>query len=70
MDWQATVEKMKGGIATLVYCESKAARDKYWPGDGSGSEEWSGILQKMQPLLEEMGKLGTYTTVFTEWLIL
>jgi hypothetical protein len=55
--------------ATLVYSESEDVRNKYWPGDGSDTGEWSAVLQKTQPLYDELQKLGTYTTVFTAWKI-
>lgn len=60
----------ENGFATLVYCESEDVRNKYWPGDGSRSEEWAAVREKIQPLMDEMEKLGTYTTVFTEWKLL
>lgn len=59
-----------GTLAWGVYCESEEVRNKYWPGDGSGSDEWRAVMQKMQPLIEEMNKLATYESVFTEWKIL
>jgi hypothetical protein len=60
----------EGNLAWGVYCESEEVRNKYWPGDGSGSDELSALLQKMQPLLEEMNRMATYETVFTDWKIL
>ena len=60
----------EGTLAWGVYCESEEVRNKIWPADGSGSEEWSAVMQKMQPLNEESNKLATYTSVYTEWKIL
>lgn len=57
-------------FATLVYCESEDIRNKYWPGDGSDSDEWSAVLEKLQALFEKMQKLGTYTSLYTDWKIL
>jgi hypothetical protein len=57
------------GVAFLVYCESVEVRNKYWPEAESQSEEYMAILQKLQPLMEEQNKLGTYTRVYTEWVI-
>ena len=58
-----------GNLAWGIYCESDEVRNKYWPGDGSGSGEFGPIWQKMQPLNEELGKLATYKNVGTDWKI-
>ena len=56
-------------IAMLVCCESLDARNRYWPGAGSPSDEFRAIMQKLQPLVEEHNKLASYTSVYTEWVI-
>lgn len=59
----------EGSLAWGVYCESEEVRNKYWPEDGDNGE-WSKVMQEMQPLIEKMNKLGSSTTVFTDWKIL
>ena len=59
-----------GNFAWGIYCESEEVRNKYWPGDGSGSGEGGPLWQKMQPLNEELNKLVTYKNVGTDWKIL
>jgi len=60
-----------GNIAWGIYCESEEVRNRYWPGDGSGSDEWRALLQKMQSLNEELNKLATYKNrASTDWKVL
>jgi len=60
-----------GNIAWGVYCESEEVRNKYWPGDGSGSDEGRALVQKMQSLNEEFSKLATYKNgANTDWKVL
>ena len=59
----------ENGFALLVWCESKDARDKYWPEAGSVSDEFTAIGEQLQPLVNELGKMGTTTSVYTEWMV-
>jgi hypothetical protein len=47
--------------------KSKADQDKYFNEDGSTTEIMNAINEKMKPILDEMGKLGTVTTKNTTW---
>jgi len=56
-------------VAFMVWCESLEVRNKYWPEESGPSDEYRAILEKVQPLMDELEKLGTYTRVYTEWVI-
>ena len=47
--------------------KSKTDQDKYFNEDGSSTEISKAITKKVQPLLDEMGKLGTFTSSNTVW---
>lgn len=49
--------------------KSVEARDKYFPTPDTMSDLANEGLQKMKPLEDELMKLGTYTTVYTDWVI-
>ncbi len=53
----------------LFVFESVEVRDRYWRDDGSYTELGQASLEKMQPVFEEMSKLGEYTTTYTDWVI-
>lgn len=59
----------ENGYALMVWCESQDARDKYWPEAGGVSDEFTAIGEQLQPLVDELGTMGTTTSVYTEWLI-
>ena len=59
-----------GCTGFLFFIESAEVRDKYWKADGSYTELGEAANEKMQPVIEEMRKLGEYTTTYTDWLIL
>jgi hypothetical protein len=59
-----------GNIAWGVYCESEEVRNRYWPGDGSGSGKGAEVWEELGPLFEEMNKLVTYENVGGDWKVL
>jgi hypothetical protein len=55
----------------LIYViKSEKDRDKYYNADGSASELGKSVTEKLQPVLDEAAKLGTFTTKYTDWVIL
>jgi len=56
--------------AQFYYWESLEAFRTYWNDDGTPTEKGAAGMAKMQPILEELNKLGTYTQVPGDWLIL
>ncbi len=43
--------------------------DKYWNDDGSATDKGAAAAAKVQPTIDEMVKLGTYSSVITDWVI-
>ena len=78
-EWEKNMPGMKNYLAkgTLGECancygmvrtyKSKAVLDKFYNEDSSMTEITKAITTKMQPLLDELGKLGTPTTKWTRW---
>jgi hypothetical protein len=54
---------------TLMIVDSEQLRDKYYNPDGTENEAGKASLDKLASALEEMNKLGTAETVYTDWLI-
>ena len=58
-------------IGWVNYFESEEARDRYWPEEGESTDEGKAAREKIQPFLDELEKLGTYTReYYTGWVIL
>ena len=73
--WKAySVKGIRGenenSIGMIYVIKSEEHRDKYYNEDGSLNELGKATQEKLNPVLEELEKLGTYTTTFTDWLIL
>jgi len=47
--------------------KSKKDQYKYFNEDGSSTEITKAITDKLKPLMDELGKLGTFTTRNTTW---
>lgn len=53
------------------YCyESLEAFRKYWNEDGTPTEKGAAAMAKLQPLIDESNKLGTYTQTPGDWVII
>jgi hypothetical protein len=53
----------------LYVIKSAQDRDKYYNADGSDSELGKSLNLKLKPVMDELGKLGTLTTKYTDWLV-
>jgi hypothetical protein len=53
----------------LAVFESEAIRDKYYKKDGSYTEAGNEAMKKLQPVLDEFIPMGTFTSVYTDWVI-
>jgi hypothetical protein len=53
----------------IMIFKSSQDRDKYYNADGSETELGKSIEAKLKPFLDELGKLGTVTTKYTDWLV-
>jgi len=60
----------ENSIGLIWVIKSEEYRDKYFNEDGSLNELGTITLEKMNPVLEELEKLGTDTSTYTDWLIL
>ncbi len=54
----------------LYVIKSQKDRDKYYNADGTPNELNNQVSVKMQPLMDELNKLGTFTSIYTDWLVL
>ena len=59
----------ENSFAWISIFESEEIRDKYWNEDGTLNELGNSAWEKLQPMIEEGSKLGTYTTKYTDWLV-
>lgn len=56
-------------IGEISVFESEALRDKYFNKDGSMTELGTAANKKVMEAMEEFNKMGTYTSVYTDWVI-
>lgn len=54
----------------IVIYKNEAARDKFYNEDGSQSELGQKINEEIAPIVAEGEKLGTWTSTYTDWIIL
>jgi hypothetical protein len=55
----------------MIYViKSQADRDKYYNADGTDSELGKKANEKLKPLTDELTKMGTFTTKYTDWVVL
>ncbi len=57
-------------FGTIVQYTDEAARDKGHNTDGTLTEFGNKVMEEMAPILSEWQKIGTYTTKYTDWLLL
>jgi hypothetical protein len=53
----------------LYVIKSSQDRDKYYNADESYTELGKSSVAKLQPVMDELGKLGTLTTKYTDWIV-
>lgn len=73
-DWQVYLFKGVRGSKTNTYAlmhvvKSEQTRAKYYNADGTTTELAKSWIEKMKPVSDEMKKLGTYKTVWTDWIV-
>ncbi len=56
--------------ANFYHWETLEAFHVYWNDGGTPTEKGAAAMAKLQPLLEKLNKLGTYTQVPGDWLIM
>ena len=60
----------KDSFGEIFVFKSSQERDKYYNADGSDTELGKSVNAKVKPVLDEAAKLGTITTMYTDWVIL
>jgi hypothetical protein len=53
----------------IIVFKTEKDRDNYFNPDGSQNELGKSIIAKFKPVLDELGKLGTSTTKYTDWIV-
>jgi hypothetical protein len=53
----------------IIVFKSAQERDKYYNADGSGTELAKSVDVKLKPVMDELEKLGTYTSKYTDWIV-
>lgn len=53
----------------IIVVKSVQDRDKYYNADGSDSELGKSTNVKLKPVTDELEKLGTYTSKYTDWIV-
>jgi len=56
-------------IGWVNYYKSEKDRDRYWPEEGKPSDEGKAAKAKVQPIFDELRKLGTWSDEFSGWVI-
>jgi hypothetical protein len=59
----------KDSFGAIVVFKSSQERDKYYNADGSDTELGKSVNAKVKPVMDELGKLGTITSKYTDWII-
>lgn len=53
----------------IIVFKSSQDRDKYYNSDGSDNELMKSVNAKLKPVSDELEKLGTYTSKYTDWIV-
>ena len=59
----------ESGYALIFYFESVKDRNRYFKDEGGFNEVGQSAWEKCQPTFDELNKLGTFSTVYTDWVI-
>lgn len=62
--------KYKNSVAFMIVFKSLEVRDKYIPEVSTTSDLYNAKIEKMKPILDEWMKMGTYTSEWSDWVIL
>ncbi len=56
-------------FALFFVYDSEETRDKFWPEDDVWSDFGTECWEKLAPTVQELQKLGTWTSVHTDWVV-
>jgi hypothetical protein len=60
----------KDSFGGFMVFKTEKDRDKYYNADGSNTESGNAANEKLKPVFDELDKLGTATSKYTDWLVL
>lgn len=60
----------KDSFGGFMVFKSEADRDKYFNPEGGYTEVGNAAYSKLKPVLDELSKLGTMTSIYNDWLVL
>jgi len=74
-DWKMYLVKsirgdIKNSFGMIHVIKSEKVRDKYYNADGTSNELGNSVNEKLKPIFDELNKLGTSTTTYTDWIII
>jgi hypothetical protein len=53
----------------MMIWKSEADRDKYFNKEGGTNENGKAAMDKLKPLMDELAKLGSSTSKYTDWVV-
>lgn len=57
-------------MGRILIIESTKIRDKYFPKEGQTSDKLKSKMEKIQPFIDELEKLGTFKEdTYTDWIV-
>jgi len=56
-------------VGVIIVWKSEADWNKFWKKDGGVTELGQTAMDKVQPQIEELKKLGTSTSKYTDWIV-
>ena len=59
----------ENSLGFIFVFKSEADRNKYYNDDGSNNEAGIAASKKMQAIDDELNKLGTWTSSYTDWVV-
>jgi hypothetical protein len=59
----------KDSIGLLFQIKDEKTRDQYFNDDGSSSELMIKLWEKFAPTAEEINKLGSWSSTYTDWIL-
>jgi len=62
--------KYKNSVAFMIVFKSIEVRDKYIPSESKTSDLYKAKMEKVMPIYNEWRKMGTYTSEWSDWVIL
>ena len=62
--------EQKNELGFIVQFKDEATRDQSYNADGTPSEFGEKVQEKIAPIITEMEKIGTWSSKYTDWLVL